>query len=317
MPIIAPTPQNIQLAAEQIRQGKLVVMPTETVYGLGADALNAAAVAHIFELKNRPRFNPLISHIADAALLSEYAIADERAIILAQHFWPGPLTFVLKRKHHNPALDLACAGLETMTIRMPNHPVALALIRAANTPIVAPSANLFQSISPTTAALTQQNLGNRAPLILDGGPCSVGVESTILDLTTPRATLLRPGGLSVDKLESVLNEKIILADGNTNHPTAPGQLKKHYAPSRPLRINVTDPQPNEFYIGFGTTTGRADLNLSPSGDLREAAANLFAFLYQADAQTDYPALAVAPIPNIGLGMAINDRLTRAACQSDT
>ena len=317
MSIVVPaTPDLIQQAARLIRAGQVVVMPTETVYGLGADAFNAQAVAQIFALKNRPHFNPLISHIADIDFLPEYAKIDERVRALAQRFWPGPLTFVLNRKEHNPALDLACAGLRTITVRMPNHPVALNLIRTSGTPIVAPSANLFQTISPTSAALVFQNLGNRVSLILDGGPCAVGVESTILDLTTPRAVLLRPGGIDVETLSDFLGEPIHISDGTPDAPTAPGQLRRHYAPNHPLRINVQQPNPDEFYIGFGAFQKNARLNLSPDGDLCEAASRLFAYLYEADRQTEYAAIAVAPIPNTGLGMAINDRLQRASYQQN-
>lgn len=309
------TPDTLLQAAKTIQAGGLVAMPTETVYGLGADAYNAAAVARIFEAKNRPSFNPLISHIADLNFLPDYAETDERVMALARHFWPGPLTFVLRRKDFSSSLDLACAGLPTVTVRMPNHPVALDLIRTAGTPIVAPSANRSQSISPTTARHVWDSLGDRVDMILDGGACSVGVESTIIDLTGTHVVMLRPGGIAKEELETFLNEPVLLSHGNPDLPSSPGQMLKHYAPSHPLRINVTQPMPDEFFIGFGTIGQGAPLNLSPTGDTREAAANLFAYLHRADEQTDFPKIAMAPIPDTGLGLAINDRIRRAAYRS--
>lgn len=312
--IFAYSPLALMKAAQSIKQGGLVAFPTETVYGLGANVYNAQAVAGIFAAKGRPTFNPLISHIAELDLLSELAETDSRILALAQRFWPGPLTFVVKRKDSNPALDLACAGLKTMTVRMPNHPIALELIKAAGVPIAAPSANRSQSISPTTARHVFESLGTKVDMILDGGACPVGVESTILDLTTPQAILLRAGGLAKEEIEQFLGEKVILSHGNPNLPSSPGQLLKHYAPRLPLRINITpeDKNPNEFYIGFGTMNG--NLNLSQSGSLIEAAANLFAFMHLAEQQNEYPAIAIAPIPEEGLGLAINDRIRRASYQ---
>jgi len=310
--LITATSDTVLKGAALIRAGRLVAFPTETVYGLGASAYEASAVARIFEAKNRPTFNPLISHIADIDFLNGYAWTDERVLALAKRFWPGPLTFVLKRKDMSPALDLACAGLSTVTVRMPNHPIALNLIQASGVPIVAPSANRSQSISPTTALHVWQSLGERVDLILDGGPCSVGVESTIIDLTGPQVVMLRPGGLAKEDLESFLNEPVLLSHGNPDLPSSPGQMLKHYAPSHPLRINVTDPTPDEFFIGFGSVGLNAPLNLSPSGDLNEAATHLFDYMHQADEQTSFSKIAMAPIPNIGLGLAINDRIRRAA-----
>ena len=310
--IVPANSSYIRQAADLIRAGRLVAFPTETVYGLGASAYDAAAVARIFEAKNRPTFNPLISHIADIDFLTDYAQTDERALALAKRFWPGPLTFVLKRKDLSPALDLACAGLKTVTVRMPNHPVALDLIRAAELPIVAPSANRSQSISPTTARHVQNSLGDRVDMILDGGACAVGVESTILDLTGAKAVLLRPGGLAKEDLEDFLNEPIYLSQGNPDLPSSPGQMLKHYAPGHPLRINVTEPDADEFFIGFGSVGKTAPLNLSPSGDLCEAASHLFDYLHRADEQTTLPKIAMAPVPNVGLGLAINDRIRRAS-----
>lgn len=304
--------ENIIQAAALIKSGKLVAFPTETVYGLGANVYDAHAVAGIFAAKGRPTFNPLISHIADPDELAGYAEADSRALFLAQKFWPGPLTFVLRRKDENPALDLVCAGLKTITVRCPSHPVARALIRQSGVPIAAPSANRSQTISPTTADAVYDSLGDKVDMILDGGACAVGVESTILDLTTPQAVLLRAGGVTKEELEQALNETVQISDGNPNRPTSPGQLLKHYAPAKTLRINATSREPGELFIGFGAGYEWADLNLSPTGDLREAAANLFAYMRQADKDTRFSRMAMAPIPQRGMGLAINDRIRRAS-----
>ena len=304
--------ENIIRAAALIKSGKLVAFPTETVYGLGANVYDAHAVAGIFAAKGRPTFNPLISHIADPEELAGYAEADSRALFLAQKFWPGPLTFVLRRKDENPALDLVCAGLKTITVRCPSHPVARALIRQSGVPIAAPSANRSQTISPTTADAVYDSLGDKVDMILDGGACAVGVESTILDLTTPQAVLLRAGGVTKEELEQALNETVQISDGNPNRPTSPGQLLKHYAPAKTLRINATSREPGELFIGFGAGYEWADLNLSPTGDLREAAANLFAYMRQADKDTRFSRMAMAPIPQRGMGLAINDRIRRAS-----
>ena len=304
--------ENIIRAAALIKSGKLVAFPTETVYGLGANVYDAHAVAGIFAAKGRPTFNPLISHIADPEELAGYAEVDSRALFLAQKFWPGPLTFVLRRKDENPALDLVCAGLKTITVRCPSHPVARALIRQSGVPIAAPSANRSQTISPTTADAVYDSLGDKVDMILDGGACAVGVESTILDLTTPQAVLLRAGGVTKEELEQALNETVQISDGNPNRPTSPGQLLKHYAPAKTLRINATSREPGELFIGFGAGYEWADLNLSPTGDLREAAANLFAYMRQADKDTRFSRMAMAPIPQRGMGLAINDRIRRAS-----
>ncbi|MBP5215848.1 MAG: threonylcarbamoyl-AMP synthase [Alphaproteobacteria bacterium] len=308
--IYNPNSQNIQKAAEVIKNGGLVAFPTETVYGLGANVYNAKAVANIFAAKQRPHFDPLISHIAEVDILKTYAATDERVFALAKRFWPGPLTFVLKRIEENPAIDLACSGLRTLTVRMPDHPVALSLIKASGVPIVAPSANKYQSISPTTAQHVADGLGDKVDMILDGGACRVGVESTIIDLTSKDIVMLRAGGTAKENLEEFLGEKIILSSGNPELPTAPGQLLRHYAPKNQLRINADFPEKDEFYIGFGSYNG--ELNLSPQADLSEAAANLFAYLRIADSKAANGKIAVAPIPLNGLGLAINDRLKRAS-----
>ncbi len=311
--ICKPTLQNIEKAAKVIQKGGLVAMPTETVYGLGANVYNPQAVANIFAAKGRPSFNPLISHIAEIDFLKTYAQTDERVLSLAKQYWPGPLTMVLRRFNDdtNTAIDLACAGLRTITVRMPNHNVALELIKKSGVPIVAPSANKSQTISPTTAQHVYESLGENVDIILDGGQCQVGVESTIIDITGSNVVMLRAGGISIEELEEFLNEKVLISNGNPDLPSSPGQMLKHYAPNHNLRINAELPKDDEFFIGFGKVEG-AHINLSPSGDVREAAANLFAYLRYADNQTEYNKIAMSPIPNIGLGLAINDRIRRAS-----
>ncbi len=309
--IYTANPANIKKAAEIIRSGHLVAFPTETVYGLGANVYDAKAVASIFAAKERPSFNPLISHIAEIDFLSEYVETDSRAIELARHFWPGPFTMVLKRKEHTSSIDLACAGLPTATVRMPNHPVALNLIRSSGVPIVAPSANRSQTISPTTAQHVADSLGNRVDMILDGGPCSVGVESTIVDVTGKNVVLLRAGGIALEDIEAFLNEKVLVSHGEADRPSSPGQMLKHYAPKHRFQINVLHPEKGVFYIGFGNQQN-TDLNLSPCGDLKEAAANLFAYMRIADEMSGDKGIAIAPIPEQGLGLAINDRIRRAS-----
>mgnify|MGYP001030276961 FL=1 len=302
---------NLNLAAETLKSGGLVAFPTETVYGLGANVYLSDAVAKIFAAKERPKFDPLISHIADIDFLPEYALTDERIMALGKKFWPGPLTIVMRRKDNNPAIDLACSGLENIAVRMPAHPVALELIRKSGIPIVAPSANRFKSISPTTAHHVRDSLGDKVDMILDGGQCSVGVESTIIDLTGKQAVILRAGGTTLEALEDFLNEKVLISHGNPNLPSAPGQLLKHYAPGKPLRINATERKDGEFYIGFGKISD-SDINLSPNADLEEAASRLFAYLRFADRQENYSGICMSPIPETGLGLAINDRIRRAA-----
>lgn len=298
-------------AAEVIKSGGLVAFPTETVYGLGANVYNAKAVAGIFAAKGRPTFNPLISHIADIDFLKSYVEVDERAWALANKFWPGPFTMVLKRKEHNTAIDLACAGLPTATVRMPNHPVALELIRLSGVPIVAPSANRSQTISPTTAEHVAESLGDKVDMILDGGKCEVGVESTIVDVTGKDVFLLRAGGVAKEDIEDFLHEKVFVSHGDPNKPSSPGQMLRHYAPEHRFRINVEEPEDGEFYIGFGNCRN-VDINLSVNGDLREAAANLFAYMRKADSMAGEKGIAIAPIPEKGLGLAINDRIRRAS-----
>jgi len=301
----------IEKAARILRAGGLVAFPTETVYGLGADAANGVAVARIFEAKGRPRFNPLIVHVPDAEAARRFAVFDALADTLAARFWPGPLTLVLplRRDADQPLSDLVTAGLDTVAIRVPRHPVARALLEAAGVPVAAPSANVSGRISPTRAAHVAEDLGGRVDMILDGGASDAGLESTIVALK-PRPTLLRPGAVAREDVEAALGAP--LTDRHEGDSvTAPGQLASHYAPKASVRLNATEAQPGETLLGFGPSAPVDALNLSRSGDLREAAANLFAFLRALDAENP-GSIAVMPIPRTGLGEAINDRLQRAA-----
>jgi L-threonylcarbamoyladenylate synthase len=320
MKIAEPTAQSIAEAARHLQQRGLVAFPTETVYGLGADATSERAVAAIYEAKGRPRFNPLISHVLDARDAQRYVRWSDRADKLAARLWPGPLTLVLPRAPGSPIALLTTAGLDTVAIRAPSHPVAQALIRAADRPLAAPSANRSGTVSPTAAEHVAQSLGERVPIILDGGPCLVGVESTVLDLTTPTATLLRPGGATREAIEAVIGQ-VALSEALPSGESAlksPGQLRSHYAPARPVRLGATAVTAEEGLLAFGPDVpGGAVLtfNLSPSGDLGEAAANLFSMIRGLD-RPGIGRIAVMPIPEAGLGLAINDRLRRAAADDE-
>lgn len=303
---LAPT---LARAAEILTAGGLVAFPTETVYGLGGDARNGAAVAGIYAAKGRPSFNPLILHLPDLAAVGRYAVLNDTAMTLARAFWPGPLTLVLPLRADAGLSSLVTAGLATVAVRVPAHPLAQGLLRAFGGPLAAPSANPSGRISPTTADHVRRGLGGRIAAILDGGACDVGVESTILSLDGP-PRLLRPGGLAVEAIEALIGPVSSTGDDATK-PTAPGQLASHYAPKARLRMGAVDAGPGEVLIGFGPVIGA--LSLSDTGDLIEAAANLFAILHRADDQAGAGGLiAVAPIPDLGLGRAINDRLRRAA-----
>ncbi|WP_374469749.1 L-threonylcarbamoyladenylate synthase [Phenylobacterium sp.] len=292
-------------AVAALKAGRLVLMPTETVYGLAADAADARAVAKVYEAKGRPSFNPLIAHVPDLAAARRIARFDDRAVSLADRFWPGPLTLVL------PALgdtvcDLARAGLDTVAVRVPGHPIARALLEAFGGPVVAPSANRSGRPSPTTFADAIEETGSAAAAALDGGPCEVGLESTVVALLDePR--LLRPGAVTREQLEAVVGP---LSEAEADAKRSPGRLARHYAPNSPVRLDAPSPRAGEAWLSFGPG-GRGRWNLSPTGDLAEAAANLFAYLRAAD-RTEPLAIAVAPIPEEGLGEAINDRLRRAA-----
>ena len=305
----ADRPEDLARAAELLLAGQLVVFPTETVYGLGADATNGVAVASIFAAKRRPAFNPLISHLADAGMVAGFARWNDTAKALAQAFWPGALTLVLPRREHCAIALIASAGLDSVALRVPSHPAAHALLAAVGRPIAAPSANRSGRISPTTAAHVAQELGDEVALILDGGPCGIGLESTIVGFHHDRPVLLRPGGIALEQLQAVAGALEMGAEAAST-PNAPGQLASHYAPDKALRLNAGEAAPGEVFLGFGPGSA-GEHNLSPSGDLIEAAARLFAMLRQLD-QGPGEAIAVAPIPEQGLGRAINDRLRRAA-----
>lgn len=299
---LSATADGIDTAAKLMQHGSLVAFPTETVYGLGADAKNGRAVAAIFEAKNRPSFNPLIVHVPNLAAAEALVRLPQTARDIAQAFWPGPLTLVLPVKP-GAVSDLVTAGLPTLAIRIPAHPLAQKLLRAANRPIAAPSANPSGAISPTTADHVAAGLNGKIAAILDGGSCEVGLESTIIGFD-PSPTLLRPGGLPQEALEAALRQPLLAHQSDT--PNAPGQLASHYAPDAKVQLNVTET--DGTLLGFGPM--QSTLNLSPSGDLSEAAANLFAYLRRLDTGTK--TIHVAPIPETGLGRAINDRLRRAA-----
>ncbi|MBB5987270.1 L-threonylcarbamoyladenylate synthase [Sphingobium lignivorans] len=295
-------------AAALIRAGEPVAVPTETVYGLAADATNEMAVARIYAAKGRPAFNPLIVHVNDLAMAQRLVTFTPEAEALAAAFWPGALTMVLPRRPDCPVATLASAGLPTLAVRLPSHPAMRALIAAAGVPLAAPSANRSGAISPTRAAHVLASLDGRIPLILDAGPTSEGLESTIVQPREDAVVLLRPGPVTIEALGEASGLPVVLP-GHGGPITAPGQLESHYAPSKPLRLDCPHPVEGQFHIGFGP--GPSQRNLSASGDLVEAAANLFAALHEADA-SGFPAITVAPVPHRGIGLAINDRLRRAA-----
>jgi L-threonylcarbamoyladenylate synthase len=300
---------DIDAAVAQLRRGELVAFPTETVYGLGADATNGRAVARVFEAKGRPSFNPLISHTADTAMAFDLGQFSEEARLLAESFWPGPLTLVVPRAADCRVSMLASAGLPSIAIRVPDHPLAHKLLHDFGGPIVAPSANVSGRLSPTTAAHVKEQLGSKAAMILDGGACPVGLESTIVGFLGPWPALLRPGGLPRDVIEEKLQRKLVQED-HGGRPHAPGQLASHYAPRASLRLNATAPENGEVFLGFGPGPSTA-FNLSRSADLIEAAASLFRLLHEID-DSGAKSIAVAHVPDHGLGEAINDRLRRAA-----
>ena len=312
--VVPADADSIAAAGRLIAAGGLVAFPTETVYGLGADATSDRAVARIFEAKGRPRFNPLIVHVAGIAAARAQVTFDHRAEILAERFWPGALTLVLPRRPDCGVSLLASAGLDSLAVRVPRHPIAHALLVACGRPVAAPSANASGKISPTTAAHVAQSLGGKAAMILDGGRCPIGVESTVLDLTAPMPTLLRPGSVTEEELFAAIGPLSTSPAVATQARKSPGLLASHYAPELPLRLEAGSVQPQEALLAFGPTplAGAAAMeNLSPAGDLLEAAANLFAMLRALD-RSGASGIAVMPIPERGLGRAINDRLRRAA-----
>nr|WP_248291166.1 L-threonylcarbamoyladenylate synthase [Neoroseomonas marina] len=313
--------EEVDRAAALLRAGDLVAFPTETVYGLGGDARNGRAVAAIFEAKGRPHFNPLICHVPDAEAAFAEVLADDRARALAARFWPGPLTLVLPRRPDCRIDLLAGAGLDTLAVRVPAHPLALALLRAAALPVAGPSANRSGQVSPTTAQHVLDGLGGRIAAVLDGGPCAVGVESTVLHLASGGAALLRPGGVTAEEIEAVIGPIArplpVAAAEATRTLRSPGMMLSHYAPSLPVRLEAASVAANEALLAFGPALPGAGavFQLSEGRDLREAAAGLFAGLRWLDAEGQRRGLrriAVMPVPPEGLGEAINDRLGRAA-----
>jgi L-threonylcarbamoyladenylate synthase len=299
----------VERAAQALRDGGLVGMPTETVYGLAGDAANPAAVARIFAAKGRPRFNPLISHVASAELAAREGELDERALALAEAFWPGPLTLVVPAAATGRTCDLARAGLGSIALRVPGHPVAQALLEAFGGPVSAPSANPSGRLSPTRPEDVARELGDGVALVLDGGPCSAGIESTIVSLLPgepPR--LLRPGAIERERIEAIAGP---MTEPAGQSVTAPGQLASHYAPRTAIRLEAAEARDGEVLLGFGPNAPPEALNLSPAGDTVEAAANLYRMLRELDAE-GADTIAVMPIPAEALGEAINDRLRRAA-----
>jgi L-threonylcarbamoyladenylate synthase len=319
-PILPAGEAAVAAAVRALADGGLVAFPTETVYGLGTDATNPAAIARLYLAKGRPSFNPLIAHVRDIEAGMRIGRFDATAIALAKAFWPGPLTLVLPKSKDCAVADLATAGLDTVAIRVPAHPLAREILRAFGGPVVAPSANLSGHVSPTTAAHVQSDLGGRIDLIVDGGAVEVGVESTIVGCFDA-PMLLRPGGLPRGEIERVLGRALAQPpddpDGDSGQPLAPGMLASHYAPRTPVRLNARTIEAGEALLAFGpdqvqgTVRATAMMNLSARGDLAEAAANLFGYLRALDLG-GARAIAVMPVPHHGLGEAINDRLRRAA-----
>lgn len=299
----------VDLAVQALKDGKLVLMPTETVYGLAGSAADPRAVAAIYEAKGRPRFNPLIAHVADMETAAKVAVLDEAALALARAFWPGPLTLVAPARGGALVCDLARAGLDTVAVRVPGHPVARDILAQFGSALAAPSANRSGRPSPTTFDDASEETGFAAAAGVDGGPCTVGLESTVLLATGGPVRLLRPGGLAREAIEAVTGP---LSYAATDAKRSPGRLALHYAPDAPVRLDVTEPRPGEAYLAFGPYPDQEGVfHLSRDGDLVEAASLLFALLRAAD-RTGPDAIAVAPIPSHGLGEAINDRLKRAA-----
>ena len=323
--IVAPNETSIKDAAEVLRGGDLVAMPTETVYGLAANALDGKAVAKVFEAKGRPSFNPLIIHCADVDQVSEYVRLSADAMQVAEAFWPGPLTMILPKAEGCAVSDLASAGLPTLAVRIPKHDVAQQLIREAGVPLAAPSANKSGRLSATSPQHVAQAFGDEVSMILAAGRCSVGLESTVLDLSSGEPVVLRPGAITAEEISEVLGRAVGYDDGDHDAPKSPGQLLKHYAPSIPVRINAIDIEKGEALLAFGSAKfmgirggGSARSlpeesyrNLSEDGDLYEAAANLFAMLQELDSPA-HKSIAVMSVPQKGVGVAINDRLARAA-----
>ena len=306
---------DIAAAAQALREGQLVAFPTETVYGLGADATNDAAVARVYAAKGRPSFNPLIVHVESAEAAFRLGQFSDEAKALANLFWPGPLSIVVQRAPGCPVSLLASAGLDSIALRVPAHPMALDLLKAAERPVVAPSANPSGRISPTSPDHVRRHLKDKVAMVLDGGRCRVGVESSVVSFLEDGPKLLRHGGLPRGEIEKALGHAIAV-ETHAARPHAPGQLTSHYAPHAELRLNADAPRAGEAYLGFGPLHAHGAWSLSRSGDLVEAAASLFRLLHEIDA-TGVARIAVAPVPHQGLGEAINDRLLRAAAPRES
>jgi L-threonylcarbamoyladenylate synthase len=314
MPVVEISEKSLEDGARLLRAGQLVAFPTETVYGLGADATSGTAVAALYAAKGRPRFNPLIAHVADFQTALKYVDVNGKAAKLAEVFWPGPLTLVLPRRPDSAISELVTAGLDTLAIRVPSHPIARDLLRRANVPVAAPSANMSGHVSPTTAAHVAADLRAKVAMILDGGPTEHGLESTVVAVDGKSVTILRPGALTAAQIEKVVGGHVGRSYDAGVQPRSPGQLESHYAPHAAVRMNATTIAAGEALLAFGpsppVTVGPV-INLSPRGDLVEAAANFFAALRTLD-QPHINCIAVCHIPNAGLGEAINDRLERAS-----
>ena len=317
-PILPPDAKNISAAGKILHDGRLIAFPTETVYGLGANATDETAIARIFAAKDRPKFNPLIVHVRDAAQARDIVVFNDLTNQLTEAFWPGALTLVQPRRNERISL-LVSAGLETLAVRAPNHPVAQALLADTALPIAAPSANRAGRISPTAAGHVVFSLpgpeDGGPEMILDGGPCRVGLESTVVDLSSGAPTLLRPGGIAAEDIEAVIGPLSAPTDNGNESPKSPGMLERHYAPDLPLRLDATEARPGETLLAFGPDATPEDMNLSPTGDLEEAAANLFSMIRTMDGPP-FSGIAVMAVPDHGLGRAINDRLRRAAQADD-
>ena len=308
--------QDIDRAAQLLRAGKLVAFPTETVYGLGADATNDRAVARIYEAKDRPEFNPLIVHVATIEAAKSLGVFNDAATALADAFWPGALTLVVPRAENCPVSLLVSAGMNSIALRVPEHPTAHELLGKVARPIAAPSANRSGRISPTAPEHVMASLDGRIDMVLDGGVCGIGLESTIVSCLAGAPALLRPGGIARETIEAVLGYALATPQDDSKAPVAPGQLKSHYAPRATVRMNATEVHDGEALLAFGSELPAHDAmmrNLSKRADLREAAANLFAMLHELDA-SGTASIAVMPIPETGLGLAINDRLSRASAE---
>jgi len=311
--IMPAVPANLNLAGKYLLQGKLVSFPTETVYGLGADATNDQAVARIFAAKKRPGFNPLIIHLPSLAEAEKYVEFDMVSRKMAAAFWPGPFTLVLKKKPGGKLSPLVSAGLDTVAVRVPEHPVIRELLQIFKYPIAAPSANISGKLSPTQPMHVARMLSSKVAMILDGPPCRNGIESTIAQVSGSEIRLLRPGSITKREIEELTGLRVTYYEDSEN-PAAPGQLKSHYAPNKKLRLNAKTIYPGEALLAFGSLypkDAQTLRNLSPKGSLLEAAANLFSMLHELD-NTDCTVIAVSPVPNKGIGIAINDRLNRAA-----